>query len=156
MKNTKSNIAISLLCLFTFVVYVFGILLYETEYTDWKYISCVKHNPYGDDEEDADKKTNSKNKSSQQDLGELFEKYFQNPQWTTFESTKGHRIVEFNGECEYDGKPAKVKMQFIIIYYVDSFFHYWWYYRVGAIEVNKTALSSGERNEFFGKILASV
>lgn len=52
------------------------------------------------------------NISDDETIGEAFEDFFDEPEWDTFESDKGKRIVEFNGVCEYYGDEADVCIQF--------------------------------------------
>ena len=47
-------------------------------------------------------------------IGRAFDKFFGNPKWKSFKATDGRRIVEFNGECTWNGKDAKCCIQFII------------------------------------------
>lgn len=59
--------------------------------------------------------------SKSETVGEAFEEFFANPEWKSFESEKGDRIVEFNGECEYFEEDVKVCIQFEIDEDDDSF-----------------------------------
>lgn len=52
------------------------------------------------------------NISDDETVGEAFEDFFDEPEWDTFESDKGKRIVEFNGICEFYGDEADVCIQF--------------------------------------------
>ena len=47
-------------------------------------------------------------------IGSSFEKFFGDCKWKSFESTDKRRIVEFNGNCKWEEKPAKCSIQFIM------------------------------------------
>lgn len=47
-------------------------------------------------------------------VGEAFDEFFSDPEWETFKSEDGDRIVEFNGECEYYGEKVNCCVQFEI------------------------------------------
>ena len=47
-------------------------------------------------------------------VGEAFDSFFSNPQWKSFTSDKGKRVVEFAGKCMYFEKEVTVKMQFVV------------------------------------------
>ena len=49
------------------------------------------------------------------EIGKAFDKFFGNPKWKSFKSTDNQQIVEFNGDCTWNDRPAKCKMQFIIL-----------------------------------------
>lgn len=46
--------------------------------------------------------------------GNAFEEFFTSPKWNYFESTDGRDVVEFTGECMYNGASTKTRMQFMI------------------------------------------
>ena len=48
-------------------------------------------------------------------VGEAFDSFFQNGQWESYESARGKRIVEFRGQARYDGEPADVIINFMIL-----------------------------------------
>ncbi|MCM1327990.1 MAG: zinc ribbon domain-containing protein [Ruminococcus sp.] len=45
-------------------------------------------------------------------IGAAFDDYFHNPDWTSFETSDGRIIVEFNGVFEYFGKSTTCTFQF--------------------------------------------
>ncbi|MBR2477148.1 MAG: hypothetical protein IKB50_03315 [Clostridia bacterium] len=45
---------------------------------------------------------------------EAYDNFFANPQWRGFEADDGSEVVEFSGECTYDGEDAEVYIQFVI------------------------------------------
>lgn len=45
-------------------------------------------------------------------IEDAFNEFFGEPEWKSFVSEDGNRIVEFNGECEYDGESENLCMQF--------------------------------------------
>ncbi|MEG0295877.1 MAG: hypothetical protein RR620_04095 [Clostridium sp.] len=47
-------------------------------------------------------------------IGDVFENYFGYPTWEYFKSTEGQDIVEFTGNCMYDGKEVECIIQFVI------------------------------------------
>lgn len=47
-------------------------------------------------------------------IGKAFDKFFANGKWKSFISTENQTVVEFNGDCTFDGSPAKTKVQFIV------------------------------------------
>lgn len=47
-------------------------------------------------------------------IGDVFENYFGYPTWEYFKSTDGQDIVEFTGNCMYDGKEVECIIQFVI------------------------------------------
>lgn len=95
------------------VAVVVIVLILSLVFSD-KYVSMVK-----DGHLEAFSKTET--------VGEAFDGFFASPEWDSFKSDKGKRIVEFNGECEYLGDDVKVCIQFEIdeddeefeIYYAD-------------------------------------
>lgn len=46
--------------------------------------------------------------------GEAFLAFFGNPTWNYFESEEGDYVVDFTGECVYDGEDAEVYLQFLV------------------------------------------
>lgn len=46
--------------------------------------------------------------------GEAFSAFFGNPIWNYFESEEGDYVVDFTGECVYDGEDAEVYLQFLV------------------------------------------
>ena len=46
--------------------------------------------------------------------GTAFSSYFGNPSWSYFKSTAGLDVVEFSGDCIYQGAPVTARMQFIV------------------------------------------
>ena len=45
---------------------------------------------------------------------DAYSHFFGNPQWRGFEADDGSEVVEFSGECTYDGEYATVYIQFVI------------------------------------------
>ncbi len=45
---------------------------------------------------------------------EVFNNFFAYPTWKHFTSTEGEEVVEFTGECTYDGQQVKAKIQYVI------------------------------------------
>lgn len=89
------------------VAVVVIVLLFSLIFSD-KYVSMVK---------DGHLTKFSKSET----VGEAFDDFFANPEWESFKSEKGDRIVEFNGECEYFDEDVKVCIQFEIDEDDDSF-----------------------------------
>ena len=117
-----------------------------------KYVACVR----GSTGQMHDIET--KEATSQAvEIGDSFDKYFKNPKWHHLESGNWRHIVEFNGECDYDGKPAKAKIQFIISQEtrVESILDFKILYRVGAIAIDDKILTTQERMDFLDKIINS-
>lgn len=117
-----------------------------------KYVACVR----GSTGQMHDIET--KEATSQAvELGETFDKYFKNPKWHHLESGNWRHIVEFVGDCEYEGKPVTAKIQFIIRQEtrVTSILDFNVIYHVGAIEIDNKMLTTKERMEFLDKILNS-
>ena len=48
------------------------------------------------------------------EVGKAFDEFFVHPKWESFESDDHKRVVEFNGDCTWDDKPAKCTIQFVI------------------------------------------
>lgn len=118
-----------------------------------KYVACVR----GSSGQMHDTETKEAT-SPEVELGETFDKYFKNPKWHHFESGNWRHIVEFNGECDYDGKPANAKIQFIIRQEtrVESILDFKIIYHVGAIAIDNKILTTEERMEFLDKIVNST
>lgn len=117
-----------------------------------KYVGCIR----GSKGHMFDAETKEAT-SAEVEIGDTFEKYFKNPKWHHFESGNWRHIVEFNGECDYDGKPANAKIQFIISQEtrVASILDFKILYRVGAISIDNKILTTEERMEFLDKIVNS-
>lgn len=47
-------------------------------------------------------------------IGQAFDKYFIDPQWTYFESIEGDHVVEFTGKHYYDNEIADILVQFTV------------------------------------------
>ena len=47
-------------------------------------------------------------------IGKSFNQYFLNPEWDSFESTRGDNVVEFTGQCYFLDEVTDVTMQFVI------------------------------------------
>lgn len=47
-------------------------------------------------------------------IEDAFSQFFAEPKWSHFTSTGNQQIVEFNGKCQYDNKPATVRLQFTV------------------------------------------
>lgn len=45
---------------------------------------------------------------------EVFTDFFSNPTWEHFTTEEGEEVVEFTGECTYDEKEVKIKIQYLI------------------------------------------
>ncbi len=45
---------------------------------------------------------------------QAFENFFGTPRWKYFKSTEGQDVVEFTGDCTYDGNAVKARIQFIV------------------------------------------
>ena len=45
---------------------------------------------------------------------EAYDNFFANPQWRGFKADDGSDVVEFSGECTYNGEEAEVYIQFVI------------------------------------------
>jgi hypothetical protein len=78
-------------------------------------------------------------------IGDAFARFFGNPEWKSFESTDGQRVVEFKGKCTWQDKPAICRMQFIIK--GDSSFE------TGAVSINENNLTVLETSFIMAKIL---
>ena len=48
-------------------------------------------------------------------IGKAFDQFFSNEKWESFVSDDNERIVEFNGECRWNNKPATCCVQFKIL-----------------------------------------
>lgn len=46
-------------------------------------------------------------------IGVAFGNFFSDTDWKSFESKDGQRVVEFNGKCTWENKPAKCRVQFV-------------------------------------------
>ena len=78
-------------------------------------------------------------------IGDAFARFFGEPDWKSFESTDGQRVVEFKGNCTWQDKPATCRMQFIIK--GDSGFE------MGAVSINDNNLTVLETAFIMAKIL---
>jgi hypothetical protein len=47
-------------------------------------------------------------------IGKAFDKFFSDGKWKSFESKNKQRVVEFNGKCTWNDKPAVLMVQFIL------------------------------------------
>ena len=47
-------------------------------------------------------------------IGDVYGEFFSNPQWKYFESENGKKVVEFSGNCQYEGKEINVRQQFVL------------------------------------------
>lgn len=117
-----------------------------------KYVACIR----GSTGHMYDRETKEAT-SPEVELGETFDKYFKNPKWHHFESGNWRHIVEFTGDCDYEGKPVTAKIQFIIRQEtrVASIIDFKVLYHVGAIEIDKRMLTTDERMDFLDKIMNS-
>lgn len=52
---------------------------------------------------------------------EVFDNFFAYPTWTRFTSDTDQEVVEFTGECLYDGQQVKAKIQFLITEETDDY-----------------------------------
>lgn len=78
-------------------------------------------------------------------IGDAFARFFGEPNWKSFESTDGQRVVEFKGKCTWQDHPATCRMQFIIK--GDSGFE------MGAVSINDKNLNVLETAVIMAKIL---
>ncbi|MBO6202298.1 MAG: hypothetical protein J6O13_02085 [Selenomonas sp.] len=78
-------------------------------------------------------------------IGDAFARFFGEPEWKSFESADGQRVVEFNGKCTWQDKPATCRMQFIIK--GDNGFE------MGAVSINDNNLTVLETAFIMAKIL---
>ena len=78
-------------------------------------------------------------------IGDAFARFFGDPEWKSFESTDGQRVVEFKGKCTWQDKPAICRMQFIIK--GDNSFE------TGAVSINDNNLTVLETSLIMAKIL---
>ncbi len=46
-------------------------------------------------------------------IGDAYDAFFSNPQWKYFEGKNGEKVVEFSGNCIYEGKEINVRQQFV-------------------------------------------
>lgn len=105
-KNKKfpKAVCIIITVLWSVLVILFGIgvIVGSGEDSGDKYLSMVKGG-YPEIYEDDDIT-----------YEEAFEEYFDSPEWEYFESTDDQDVVEFTGECTYDGEYATILVQFVI------------------------------------------
>ena len=47
-------------------------------------------------------------------IGDAFDEFFADGKWKSFKSTDKSQVVEFNGDCTWNDKPAKCRIQFIM------------------------------------------
>lgn len=47
-------------------------------------------------------------------VGKAFDQFFGDGKWKSFTSTENETIVEFNGDCTFEDKPATFRIQFSI------------------------------------------
>lgn len=80
-------------------------------------------------------------------VGDAFANFFGDPEWKSFESTSGQMVVEFNGDCTWQDKPAKCRMQFLINKKDDTF-------ETGAVSINGTNLTVLETAAILAKIFS--
>jgi hypothetical protein len=82
------------------------------------------------------------------EIGKSFDKFFGNGRWKSFLSKDDNeRVVEFNGDCRWNNKPAKCTVQFILEDN-NSF-------RLGAVSINDVDLNMIESLAIVKKALMS-
>ena len=79
-------------------------------------------------------------------IGKSFESFFGNGQWTSFTAKDTNkRVVEFSGQCTWNNKPARCKVQFIIKGNNN--------FELGAVAINDVDMNMIERLAIVKKIL---
>ena len=59
---------------------------------------------------------------SEQTVGNAFENFFAEPKWVSFTSDDGDIVVEFNGECTFNGEDVNCCIQFIVNKETEEFY----------------------------------
>lgn len=78
----------------------------------------------GDDKNVTLVKTGTMQMEPNIEIGKAFDKFFANPKWKSFKSTDNQQIVQFDGDCTWNDRPAKCTMQFIILNNTNFELHY--------------------------------
>lgn len=73
-------------------------------------------------------------------IGKAFGEFFSNPKWTSFESSDNMKVVEFNGDCTWNDKPARCTVQFIIRSDTEFEVHYVSINDVGMNDIDSAAI----------------
>ena len=101
-KKKIISIVVGCVCLIIAAVLIFGEAFSASEKTGGtdKYVEIVQEGSlyYFPDET----------------VEEAFDDFFADPEWKSFVSEDGDRIVEFNGTCEYYGEDENLCMQFTV------------------------------------------
>lgn len=66
----------------------------------------------GDDEYVQTVKTGYMKLNDSATVGDAFDQFFSDGKWESFKSDNGQHIVEFNGKCRWNNKPADFRVQF--------------------------------------------
>ena len=78
-------------------------------------------------------------------IGKAFDQFFSDGKWEYFVATDNSKVVEFTGTCRWQDKPAKAKVQFVILN--DTRFQLW------TIEINGDNMRDSDAIAVMKKIL---
>ncbi|MFV0618865.1 hypothetical protein ACE418_13325 [Megasphaera sp. WILCCON 0056] len=80
-------------------------------------------------------------------VGPAFDQFFADGKWEYFKATDNSQVVQFTGECTWENKPAKAKIQFILKN--DKSFE------LGHVDINGVSLNKLESLAMVKKVLNS-
>ncbi len=102
----------------------------------------------GDDKYVEQIKSGHLNINTNASVGKAFDQYFSDGEWKSFKTDSGERVVEFNGGCRWNDKPATICVQFTITSDTE--------FQITYLDINGRSMNVYDSLDILDKVISSA